>query len=257
MNHLIYIFGSVIIVSLIAVLAIIPFFFKKKIPKKFLVVLLSLSVGTMLGSVFIHFIPEAVANGYTLSVAINILFGFIVFFILERFIHWHHENKCEHEVDKKAHSHGYHLAPLNLIGDGVHNFLDGMIIAGSYLVSIPLGIAATISIIFHEVPQEIADFGVLLYSGMSKGKAVFFNLLSAATAIVGGVIGLVLAGRIEGFETFIIPFAAGTFIYIAASNLVPELHRHCKLWDSILHVLAIIIGIAIMVGLTFLEIGAH
>ena len=124
-----------------------------------------------------------------------------------------------------------------------------MVIAGTYLVSIPLGIAATISIIFHEVPQEIADFGVLLYAGMSKTKAVLFNFLSAITAIIGAIVGVILAGNTEHFSVYIIPFAAGSFIYIAASNLVPELHRHCKTWDSILHVLAIIAGIGLMVAL--------
>ena len=122
-----------------------------------------------------------------------------------------------------------------------------MVIAGSYIVSIPLGIAATISILFHEVPQEIADFGVLLYSGMSKLKAVMFNFLSAATAIVGAILGLILAGEINSFTTFIIPFAAGSFLYIAASNLVPELHRHCKFIDTLLHIVSIITGVGIMV----------
>lgn len=249
MNPLIYIFGSIIAVSLIAVIAIIPYLFKKKMTSKQLVVILSLSVGTLLGSVFIHFLPEMAEHGYSLTVGLSVLVGFLAFFILERFIHWHHNHEEITGAENKAHSHAYHLAPLNILGDGVHNFLDGMVIAGSYLVSIPLGIVATISIIFHEVPQEIADFGVLLYTGMSKKKAVFFNVLSAITAIIGGIVGVLLAGNTEGFSTFIIPFAAGSFIYIAASNLVPEIHRHCKTWESILHVLAIIAGIGIMVAL--------
>ena len=114
---------------------------------------------------------------------------------------------------------------------------DGMVIAGAYAVNFMLGITATISIIFHEIPQEIADFGVLLYSGLSKKKALFFNLLSALSAIVGLIIGLLLVNKIEGFTHFVIPFAAGNFLYIAASNLLPELHRHCKLKDTLLHIL--------------------
>ncbi|MFH1275674.1 MAG: ZIP family metal transporter [Candidatus Woesearchaeota archaeon] len=256
MGAVLYSILSVILVSVIAIIAIIPFLFKKKIPNSHLMMLLSLSVGTLLGGVFIHFLPEIVEHGYTLNSASYILLGFLTFFVLERFIHWHHNNKELKHCDDNAHSHAYHLAPLNLIGDGLHNFLDGLVIAGSYIVSIPLGIAATISIIFHEIPQEVADFGVLLYSGMSKMKAVLFNFLSAVTAIIGVIIGLILAGKTHGFTTFIIPFAAGNFIYIAGSNLVPELHRHCKFKDSILHVIAIIIGILIMVGITFLEV-AH
>ena len=239
---------SVIIVSLIAVVAAIPLLIKKKISQKTLLILLSLSVGTLFGSVFIHFIPEAVSHGYTLGLAFYFLLGIFVFFILEKLIHWRHS--CKRNQEDLGHSHAYHLAPINLIGDAVHNLLDGMVIAGSYIVSIPLGIAATISVIFHEVPQEIADFGILLYSGMSKIKALFYNFLSAATAILGAVIGLILAGKTAGFTHFIIPFAAGNFIYIAGSNLVPELHKHCKLKDTILHVIAIICGIAIMVAVT-------
>lgn len=257
MSVILYSLGSVILVSIIAVLAIVPFLFKKKLPKSHLLILLSLSVGTLFGSVFIHFLPEAISHGYTLGLAINVLLGFLVFFVLERFIHWHHNHKKLNKCSESVHGHAYHLAPLNLIGDGIHNFLDGLVIAGSYVVSLPLGIAATISVIFHEIPQEVADFGILLYSGMSRMKAVFFNLLSAGTAIIGAVVGLVLAGRVEGFIHFIIPFAAGNFIYIAGSNLVPELHRHCRFRDTLLHLVAIIIGIGIMVAITFLFPHGH
>jgi len=249
MGAVLYTLISVILVSLISVVVIIPFLLKKKISQRWLLVLLSLSVGALLGGVFIHLLPEAMSEGYSLSIAINVLLGFLVFFVLEKFIHFHHNKKCAD--GHCGHTHAYHLAPLNLIGDGIHNFLDGLVIAGSYLVSVPLGIAATISIIFHEVPQEIADFGVLLYSGMSKMKALLFNL-SAATAILGAIVGLVFGSG--GFTHFIIPFAAGSFIYIAASNLVPELHRHCKFVDIILHLVAIIVGIFVMFLVTLVEV---
>jgi zinc and cadmium transporter len=245
MGVIAYTLISVVLISLVAVLAIIPVLLKKKLSKHFLLILLSLSVGTLLGGVFIHFFPEMAEHGYHLETAIFIIIGFLVFFIIEKFVHYRHNKNCQQ--GNCGHGHGYHLAPLNLIGDGVHNFIDGMVIAGSYIVSIPLGIAATISILFHEVPQEIADFGVLLYSGMSKLKAVMFNFLSAATAIVGAILGLILAGEINSFTTFIIPFAAGSFLYIAASNLVPELHRHCKFIDTLLHIVSIITGVGIMV----------
>ena len=250
MGVIAYTLISVILVSLVAVVAIIPVLLKKKLSNHFLLVLMSLSVGALLGSVFIHFLPEATSHGYTLGLAIYVLLGFLVFFVIEKFIHWRHNRGCEN--GQCGHGHAYHLAPLNLIGDGIHNFLDGMVIAGSYIVSIPLGIAATVSIVFHEVPQEIADFGVLLYSGMSKLKAVLFNFLSATTAIIGAIIGLILAGKTANFTHFIIPFAAGNFLYIAASNLVPELHRHCKLWDTLLHLIAIIAGIGLMIAVALI-----
>jgi len=252
---IIYTIVSVIVVSLISVFAILPIFFKKKTSHRFLLFLLSLSVGALLGSVFIHFFPEIISQGYHLETAVYVLSGFLLFFVLEKLIHWRHNQKCIHDPRHCGHGHAYHLAPLNLIGDGIHNFIDGLVIAGSYLVSIPLGIAATVSIIFHEIPQEIADFGVLLYSGLTKAKAIFFNFLSALTAILGAIVGLILAGKSSNFSYFIIPFAAGSFIYIAASNLVPELHRHCKLKDNFIHFFAILIGIAIMILITFINPG--
>lgn len=239
---------SVIIVSLISVIFAIPLLLKKKISDKLLLVLLSVSVGVLLSTVFMHFLPEAVSHKYTMGVALNILFGFLVMFILEKFIHWHHTKKRE-EGDC-GHGHAYNLAPINLIGDAIHNFIDGLVIAGSFAASITLGITATISIIFHEVPQEIADFGVLLYSGLSKKKAILFNFLSASTAILGTIVGLMLVGKLHNFTQLIIPFAAGNFIYIAASNLLPQLHRHCKLKDTLVHISAIIIGIGIIVLVT-------
>ena len=242
---------SVILVTLIAVVSILPLLHKKRSDKKLLLVLLSLSAGSLLGGAFIHFLPEALEDGYTHSVSLSILAGFMVFFMLEKLVHWHHNKRCEAE---DGHGHAYHLAPMNLIGDGIHNFLDGLIIAASYTVGLHLGIVATITVIFHEIPQEIADFGVLLYSGLSKKKAVLLNLASGSTAIVGAIIGLLLTRQVEFFHDLIVPFAAGNFIYIGASNLVPELHRHCNLKDSLIHVFTIIIGILIMYGLTFIEL---
>jgi zinc and cadmium transporter len=249
MSVVLYAIGSVIVVSLIALVAILPLLFKKKISERVLLLLLSLSLGALLGGVFLHFLPEIIEHGYTANTGLFILLGFFTLFIVEKFIH-HHHSKCAKNPDK-CRGHAYHLAPLNLLGDGVHNFLDGLVIAGSYVVSIPLGIAATVSVIFHEIPQEIADFGVLLYSGWSKFKAVFFNLLSATTAIVGAVIGLLLADKIHHFIDFIIPFAVGNFLYIAAANLVPELHRKHKLLDTILHLVVIAVGIGIMLFIKY------
>lgn len=251
MSPLLYALGSVIVVSLISVLVIIPFLFKKRIPDNILLLLLSLSVGALLGGVFLHFLPEVVEEGYSLFTGLFIIIGFFVLFLVEKFIHYHHHYKNAHQHHQTlgqghAHAHAYHLAPLNLIGDGLHNFLDGLVIASSYVVSIPLGIATTISVISHEVPQELADFGVLLYSGWSKIKAMVFNFISATTAIVGAIIGFFLADKTPYFTGFIIPFAAGNFLYIAAANLVPELHRKHKVIDTFLHLLAIALGVAIM-----------
>lgn len=252
MNPVTLAFLSVILVSVIAVITIIPFFTKKKISEKTLLLLVSLSAGTLFGTVFLHFLPESFEHGYTVGTALSILGGLLAFFFLEKLVHFHHHHKNPTKAHKQVHSHAYHLAPLNIIGDALHNFIDGIVIGASYLVSIPLGVSATIGIIVHELPQEIADFGVLLHSGWSKKKALLFNFLAATTAIVGTIIGVVLASRLAGFTQFIIPFTAGGFLYIAGSNLVPELHKHCKIKDSILHIIMLLIGIGIMVALVFI-----
>jgi zinc and cadmium transporter len=248
---MLYAIISVIIVSLISVIVAIPLMLKKKVSKGFLLFLLSASVGVLLSTVFMELLPEALHEGYSVVIALYIILGFLVMFVLEKFVHWHHSKKCK----DNCHGHAYNLGAVNLIGDGVHNFIDGLVIAGAYMVNVGVGIAATISIIFHEVPQEIADFGVLLYSGFSKKKALLFNLLSACAAIVGTLVGLFLVP--EGFTRFIIPFAAGNFLYIAASNLLPKLHRHCGLKESLLHVFAIVLGVGIILLVTLFVPHVH
>jgi zinc and cadmium transporter len=243
---------SVVLVSLASVVAALPLILKKKASQQLLLGLLGVSVGTLLGGVFIHFLPESIAEGYTLGLAINILLGFLAFFIIEKIIHYRHKHGLGH-----GHSHAYHLAPVNLIGDAFHNLIDGLVIGGAYLINTGLGIAATISVIFHELPQEVADFGILLYSGYSKKKAVLFNLLSAATAIVGALLAYWLASFISGFNTFILPFAAGAFLYIAASNLIPELNRSDKISDMIIQTITILLGVGIMVLIFFFVPHAH
>ncbi|MFH1849394.1 MAG: ZIP family metal transporter [archaeon] len=247
MGFQIYAIVSVLAVSLIAVLAVLPIYLKKTVPQRLLLFLLSISVGVLLATVFLDFLPEAYEH-YNSRVPILIFAGFLSLFVLEKLVHYHHNKKCED--GDCGHGHAYQLAPVNLIGDGIHNFLDGLVIAGSYAVSTVVGITATISIVFHEIPQEVADFGVLLYSGMSKKRALVFNFLSATTAIAGAIVGLILIETHES-SAFIIPFAAGNFIYIAASNLVPQLHRHCKIKDTIIHILAIIIGILLIYLVTY------
>ena len=243
---------SVIIVSLVSLVGALFLCMRKKHLNKILLFLVSLSAGSLFGGALLHLLPEIVEEaGFTLSISLSVLGGILIFFLIEKYVHWHH---CH---DPSCKEHKNHLAVMNLVGDGVHNFVDGLIIAGSYLVSIPLGIATTVAVIFHEVPQEIGDFGVLLYSGLSKIKAIFWNLASALTAVIGAIVGLVLGSSSEIFVHLIIPFAAGGFIYIAGSDLIPELHKECKAKDTFWHILALLLGIGIMVALKFLEFGTH
>lgn len=267
----VYTIASVLIVSLVSLIGVATTFLYSKQMQKTLLILVSLSAGTLFGGAFLHLLPEAVElNGFTPLVSALLLAGILVFFLLEKFIHWHH---CHTALapgtkEKHAHSHAHlhleldvhkverndkqHLAIINLVGDGIHNFLDGLIIAVSYLLSVPIGIATTVAVILHEVPQEIADFGVLLYSGLSKRKALWFNFLSAIVAIAGAITGLIFGSRSELFISIMVPFAAGGFIYIAGSNLIPELHKECGLKDSFWHFFAFLFGILAMAGLKLL-----
>ncbi len=252
----VYVIISVLFVSFVAIIGILPFLIRKRPSQKALLLLVSLSAGTLFGGAFFHLLPEGIAlGGLNIGTMVYVMVGLLTLFVVEKFVHWRHSHEHPDMEHKHAHGHAYHLAPMNIIGDGVHNFIDGLAIAGTYLVSIPLGIVATISVILHEVPQEIADFGVLLYSGMSRKKALLFNFLSAVTAIAGAVVGLILGSRVAGFTEFVLPFAAGNFLYIAGSNLVPELHKRCGMKESLLHLIMILIGIGIMIGLLF--IGGH
>ena len=245
---------SVVIVSLISLVGIITLFFRKKKIDRLLLTLVSISAGTLFGGAFLHLIPEAVEESGSFSIFISflILSGIISFFLLDKIIHWRHshiESSLVHTIKESRPS----IAYLNLLGDGFHNFLDGLIIAGSYLVSIPTGIATTVAVVIHETPQEIADFGVLVYSGLSKWKALIFNFLSATLAIVGAIVGLIIGTQSEAFIVAIIPFAAGAFIYIAGCNLIPELLRkNPGLKSLIMQFIAFMIGIMIMYGLLFL-----
>ncbi|MEK6969319.1 MAG: ZIP family metal transporter [Nanoarchaeota archaeon] len=252
--EILYTLISVILVSLVSLIGVVSLLLSKKKLSGILLFLVSLSAGTLFGGAFLHLLPEAVEKqgGFTAILSLLILLGILVFFVLEKIIHWRHSCHSEHPLVHEDKPH--HLGIMNLFGDGVHNFIDGLVIAGSYLVSVPAGIATTIAVIIHEVPQELGDFGVLLYSGLSKTKALFFNFLSAAIAIVGAVTGIILGTKWEPFANLILPFAAGGFIYIAGTNLIPELHKECDWKKSLWHLFAFMLGIVLMWAVTFLEL---
>jgi zinc and cadmium transporter len=241
---------SVILVSLISIIGIFFIFLKKKTLDNLLIFLVALSVGSLLGGAFLHLIPEIVENtGFTLNVSFLVLGGIILFFVIENFIHWRH---CHIPTSK---DHPHHLGTMNLIGDGIHNFIDGLVIAAAYFVNLPVGIATTLAVIIHEIPQEIGDFGVLLYSGFSKKRALFFNFLSALMAIIGAIIGIIFAEKSIIFAYIVMPIAVGGFLYIAGSDLIPEIHKQQKRNFSFRNLAGIILGILIMYALTFLKIG--
>lgn len=247
-------FISVLLVSAISLIGLSIFFFSGKFISRIVFFLVSFSVGVLFGDVFIHIIPEVFEDLNATHASISILAGILGFFILEKFIHWHHSHKADEE-DCLDHGDINHkaLRSVVLVGDGLHNFLDGLIIAASYMVSLPLGIATTLAVIFHEIPQEIGDFGILVHSGLSKIRAVMFNLLSALSAVVGVFVAFILNGSVGEFSLIILAFAGGGFVYIAGSDLVPELHKTKNISASLVQLCAIVLGFLLMFGLTFLE----
>jgi len=241
-----YTIGSVVLVSLISFVGILALAWNEKRLHKILLLLVGFSAGALVGDVFIHIIPELVKKGvFTFTTSLSIVMGIIIFFILEKIIFWHH---C-HLPPHKHHVHEFGLT--NLVGDALHNFLDGLIIGASYLVDIPLGIATTVAVILHEIPQEVGDFGVLIHAGFSKFKALLFNFLTAVMAILGGLIAF-LGIRLEYLEQYFIPIIAGGFLYIAIADLIPELKKEEKTKQSILQVIWFCLGVGVMLLLLLL-----
>jgi zinc and cadmium transporter len=239
---------SVLIISLISLIGVITFALKTKKLRGMLLLLVSFSAGSLFGGAFIHLLPEAVGEmGFGIKISFYVLLGIVTFYVLENVIHWRH---CHIPTSS---SHPHPLGTMNLIGDAFHNFIDGMVISAAYMASVQIGIATTVAVILHEIPQEIGDFGVLLHAGYSKVKALFFNFLSALTAVLGAVIVLVIGSRSGEFSMALLPFTAGGFIYIAGSDLLPELRKECSSTSKVLYqFLWFILGIVIMFGLTFL-----
>lgn len=245
-NHL-FAFVSVTIVSLLSFTGLFLLSLKEDILRRYTFLFMSVAAGALLGDVFIHLIPEALeeATNSTL-ISVLVVAGIITFFILEKFLHWHHHGEdALHTV--------HPVGKLVILSDGAHNFVDGVIIAASFLVSIPLGIATTLAVILHEIPQEVGDFSVLLHAGYTKLQALWLNFVSALMALLGAVLFFALGEWVETAIMYVIPMAAGGFIYIAVADLIPELQKTKKLSNSLGQLIAIIFGVAIMVALTWLE----
>jgi zinc and cadmium transporter len=249
MAVLLYSLVSVALVSVVSLVGVLTFSLNEKAFKNSLLYLVSFSAGGLFGDAFIHLIPEAAeANSFGVHVSLLILFGIIVSFSVETFLKWRH---C-HIPTSQEHPHSF--VYMNLLGDAVHNFLDGLLIGGSYLSSTALGIATTVAVIFHEIPQEIGDFGVLIYGGLKKSRALFFNFVTALTAVIGVIAAFILSSVVQGFIPLLIPFAAGNFIYIAGTDLIPELHKgELEPFKAALHLVFFVLGILMLFLLVFLE----
>jgi len=257
-----YTLGSVVIVSLISLIGIFVLTIREDFLHKIIFILVSIAAGALFGGAIIHLIPEAFNDGGNPALmSFFILLGILLFFALEKFLRWRHVHDIDEECDE-VHAgveatHGGPIKPVGnmvLVSDGMHNFIDGIVIAGAYFISIETGIAATIAVVLHEIPQEIGDFGVLLHAGYTRMKALFVNFLAALSSIFGAIITLMIGATVENIIPFIAALSGGAFIYIAGSDLIPEIHKTSDPTRSALQFLGILIGITLMFLLLFLEV---
>jgi len=233
-----WIVGSGLLMSAIALVGSLTLVLSERTLQLVLLPLVALAAGSLLGGAFFHMVPASVAAGISdLTIYTLILAGFAVFFGLEQFLHWHHCKRAETDCKKP-------LTYLILIGDGLHNFLGGLAVASTFLIDIQLGVVTWFAAAAHEVPQELGDFGVLVHGGWEKREALFYNVMSALTFLVGGIIAYFASFRLD--VSFLVPFAAGNFLYIGASDLVPEIKEHCNLGANIVHFVAFCVGAGFM-----------
>lgn len=240
--------AAVLGVSLISLVGAGALALRPTLLRAALPILISFAAGALLGDAFLHIVPEIAESetGFDPSASFALLGGVVGFFALEKILHWHHSHIPSEEVL-------HPVAVTNLLADALHNFIDGGIIAASFLASPELGVATTIAVLLHEIPQEFGDFGILVHAGLSPKRALGFNLLSGLTSVVGAVITLAIASEMPALDRIILPLTAGAFVYIAGSDLIPELHKEPEGRTSVLQLASLVGGIAIMAALLLLE----
>ncbi len=262
MSSLINIIIATFVVSLFSLVGIYGLSLREKTLHKILLVLVAFSAGSILGAAYFDLLPEAIEffeeAGFEESVVyVYITLGFVAFFFLERFIYWYHghphETDVSDEIAGKASIKGF--AYLNLIGDGIHNFVDGIVIAASFLAGFSVGLATTVAVIFHELPQEMGDYGILIYGGFKRRSALLLNFVVALTVVLGGISVAFFIETVAELSGFLIALAAGGFIYLAASELIPELHEEKSFKKSAVQFVVFNLGITLIwsLGIIFPE----
>ena len=233
---------STLVVSLISITGIFFLALKTDKLQKIVFVLVSIAVGALLGNVFFHLIPESFETIENKGlIDILALTGILSFFIMEKFLHWHHGHDVGH-LDHHPKSYGY----ISLMADGLHNFTDGILIAAGWMAGPEIGIATTITVVLHEIPQEISDFGILIHAGFTAKKALWLNFYAALAAVLGTVITLMIGTKVESLSHWVLPVAAGGFIYLAGTDLMPELNKDRSSRNSLIQLMMIIAGLALM-----------
>jgi zinc and cadmium transporter len=250
----IYAIVSVVLVSLVSLIGALTVGLNIDRLKRIIIMFVALSAGALFGDVFFHLIPEVFKDiNDPVRVGWYITIGILLFFVLEKFLHWHHSHDTHECVGQNCNKERSPLGSLVIVSDGLHNLIDGLIIGTAYLVSIPVGVATTLAVVFHEIPQEIGDFGILIHSGFTRTRALVLNLLSGLVAVVGTVTALLLGSRVDNAVGVITAIAIGGFLYIAGSDLVPELHKTNTFKSAVGQFLAMFVGMFIMYLLLFLE----
>jgi len=240
---------SVFVVSAISLVGIAAISLSERRVRQTIFISVSLAAGAMFGDAFIHILPESFAmTDRAIKTSTYVLVGILTFFVLEKFLRWRHAHEFEDESPRTVQPVGY----LNLFADATHNLIDGMLVGTAYSVSISVGLATTIAIILHEIPQELGDFGVLIHAGFSRSRALVFNFVSGLLAIVGAIVSLAASSSLVSFSRFMLPFAAGGFIYIAGCDLLPELHKERKPSKSVVQLAALVLGVGLMYLLTLI-----
>jgi zinc and cadmium transporter len=238
MTTLAWIVGSTAAMSLLSWIGLIVAAFREETLKKLLLPLVALSAGALMGGACLHLIPEAMTRvGPRMDAFVWVLLGFSLFFLMEQFLSWHHHHAVPSE-------HKEPFTYLILVADGLHNFIGGLAVGGSFLAGIEVGIITWIAAAAHEIPQELGDFGILLRGGWKKNQALFFNFVSALTIVPGGIIAYFASSRID--TTFLLLFAAGNFLYIAASDLIPEVKARESLQTGLVHFVSFLLGVGVI-----------
>jgi zinc and cadmium transporter len=234
-------------ISLFSLIGAVGLVLKRDWIDRGLFFIVAFAAGALLGDAFFHLVPEIAESeaGFDVTASSALLAGVLILFVLEKVLHWHHAHFPHEEVL-------HPVAITNLVGDGLHNFVDGAIVAGSFAVSTELGIATTLAVALHEIPQEFGDFGILLHAGLSPRKALALNLASASAALLGALAVLVLV-PVDVIERLLVPFSAGAFIYIASTDLLPDLHKEPEAARSLAQLAALIGGTGAMAALLLLE----
>lgn len=246
------IFGYIIVFTLlgsvVSLIGGVLLLYKEKLALNISHFLSAFAAGTLLGAAFFDLLPEASEKAGETNIFLWTAIGVIVFFLLERIIHWYHHHQYNISGGETKRS----TIPLIIIGDSVHNFIDGVVIAATFLVNIPLGVVTTFAVIAHEIPQEIGDFGILLYKGMRRKKIILINIASALVALIGAILAYTLGDLLENLLPIMLALSAGFFIYIAASDLIPEIHSEEKREIALIETLLLLFGVFIIYFLVIL-----